>query len=117
MTHGTCHQKESSEDEHLSRSHSRVAHLTLWLLAKKLYLIPAHGYVLCRLWRLRPDPLRMTQPAVYAVGMEGLGYRRLCCIGTDEDRAREIFDLLVRNTVTPCALGDVLEEFCDDLML
>ena len=86
---------------------SRVPQLSLRLLCQSGYCIPRCGPVRCRLWRVGAKPSR-GRPA-YAVSMDGLGYRRFCILGRDEARARAVFDLLVRNTVTPCALLDVLE--------
>jgi hypothetical protein len=52
-------------------------------------------------------------PSVYAVEMGGMGERRLCLIGREEATARRIVALLVRHTVTPCGLRDVLEELIE----
>ena len=89
--------------------------IALRLLRAHRYRIPRHGVVLARLWRVRlttvqpSDPL--TNPRVlYAVELDGLGSRAWRLVGRDESRAIEIWALLVRNTVTPCALSDVLEE-------
>ena len=87
--------------------------LTARLLQKRAYSIPAHGRVCCTLWLLIPSPHRADISSVYAVGMEGLGTRRLYRIGTDPSRATDLFELLVRNTVTPCTLGEILTDLSD----
>lgn len=86
------------------------------LILRKLrvcrYRIPAHGEVVCRLWRMEASPADRYPSAhpVYAVELRGMGQRRMLTVGTEEPRARRLFALLVRHTVTPCALLDVLEE-------
>lgn len=87
--------------------------LIMRLKKKALYMIPAHGWVLCRLWYMEPMPPDSGRPGVYAVSMEGLGYRRLVCLRYSHPSPEEVFALLVRNTVTPCALLDVLEELTE----
>ena len=76
------------------------------------YRIPAHGEVVCRLWRMTVSPTvrHNTVYPVYAVEMKGMGQRRMYTVGSEEAYARRLFELLVRHTVTPCALHDVLEE-------
>lgn len=88
--------------------------LTARLLQRRAYSIPAHGRVHCSLWLLIPTPQRAGVSAVYAVGMEGFGARRLYRIGTDLARATALFELLVKNTVTPCTLGEILADLSDD---
>ena len=87
--------------------------LTLRLLQRRTYAVKGCGWILCRLWALCPDPRCGDRPTVYAVGMDGGGMRRLYRVGRDATEARRIFGLLVRHTVTPVALGDVLEELTD----
>ena len=91
-----------------------VYRLTVRLLQRRTYSIPAHGRVSCSLWLLRPTPQRTDVSAVYALGMEGFGSRRLYRIGTDPTRAMTLFELLVRNTVTPCTLGEILADLSDE---
>lgn len=86
--------------------------LLLCLLAREVYEIPAHGFVCCRLWRMRTASAEGL-PATYAIGLKGLASRRLCIVGQDAAAARRLFRLMVRHTVTPCALCDVLEEWVD----
>ena len=83
-----------------------VPQLTLRLIRKALYPIPHHGPVTCRLWQMHAADA----PPLYAVDLQGLGTRRLCILGPDQTRAHAVFHLLVKGTVTPCALADVLEE-------
>lgn len=83
--------------------------LTFHKIAEQRYDIPGHGRVLCRLWRMEASPAD-THPVVYAVEMRGLGSRRMYPVGTEERSARRLHAMLVRNTVTPCGLRDVLEE-------
>ena len=109
MSYRTYRQKGSTAAD-VPTSPTRLPRLLLQQLEEKHYSIPSHGEVICRLWRLRSDPCRSDSPAVYAVGMDGLGYRRLYCLGRDEARAREVFVLLVRKTVTPCVLKEILDE-------
>ena len=87
--------------------------LTLRLLQRRAYAVKGCGWIFCRLWALCPDPRRGNRPTVYAVGMDGGGMRRLYRVGHDETEARRIFGLLVRHTVTPIGLRDVLEELTD----
>ena len=91
----------------------------LRLLQKRCYRISGYGIVRARLWRVRfrrnrakPDdePSCACLRDAYAVELNGLGSRAFRLVGCDEERARAIWALLVRNTVTPCALSDVLEE-------
>ena len=72
------------------------------------------GRVTCRLYRRshcaslhRASP----HPAVFELEMEGFSECRHAAVGEDPSIARAIYDALVRNTVTPCALEDVLEDF------
>lgn len=85
------------------------ARLTLHKISESRYRISDLGWVVCRLWRL-DNPPESQRPSGYAVELRGLGSRRFRLIGGDVLRARRIFALLVRHTVTPCALCDVLEE-------
>ena len=93
--------KHDSEPQRLSRP----PRLLLRPLAVRRYRIPRYGSVEARLWRVS-----CPEKAAYAVEHCGLGARRFRLLEGDEVRAREIFDLLVRNTVTPLGLQDVLEE-------
>lgn len=88
------------------------ARLTLHKISESRYLIPEHGWVVCRLWRMEGNHPRL-HPSVYAVEMKGMGERRFCLIGREGISARRIFALLIRHTVTPCALRDVLEELVE----
>ncbi len=74
-------------------------------------LLLEHAYrvgeeqVICRLYR-------MTHTRVeYQVEMEGFGMTASSTLGGDRSAARSIYDALVRHTVTPCALEDVLEDW------
>ncbi len=82
-------------------------------MQKSHYLIPGFGVVRCTLWCLIPLPRRSHCPPAYAVGMAGPGGRRLMTLGRNEAKACALYALLVRHTVTPCALRDVLEEWRD----
>lgn len=83
--------------------------LTFRKITEQWYDIPGHGRVLCRLWRMVASPAD-NHPVVYAVEMRGLGSRRMYTVGTEERSACRIHAMLVRNTVTPCGLRDVLDE-------
>ena len=85
------------------------ARLILHKISESRYRISDLGWVVCRLWRL-DNPPESQRPSGYAVELRGLGSRRFRLIGGDVLRARRIFALLVRHTVTPCGLCDVLEE-------
>ena len=91
-----------------------VPRLTVTLLRESVYHIPDLGDVTYRLWRMTPDPRYTSSRETYAVELRGLGMARMLRIGQDAPRASEIFELLVRHTVTPCALADVLEELAGD---
>jgi len=74
-------------------------------------LLLEHAYrvgeeqVICRLYRVaRPR-------TGYRVEMEGFGTRASSALGGDRSAARSFYDALVRNTVTPCTLEDVLEDW------
>ena len=77
------------------------------------------GQVTCRLYRrshcafLHRASLHRASPhpAVFELEMEGFSERRHAAVGENPSIARAIYDALVRNTVTPCALEDVLEDF------
>ena len=109
MTDTRDHPRETDQE---SPAPSRVPRLTLRPIRKCRYLIPSFGYVRGCLWRLQYPP-PCGRPTAYAVELEGLGYRRSCVIGHDPARAIEIFEMLVRNTVTPLGLGDVLDELTE----
>ena len=98
--------------------------IMLRLLRARRYRIPRYGIVLARLWQVQPRPAMdktTEQPPpdpplpAFAVELEGLGSRRFHLVGHDESHALAVWTLLVRNTVTPCALADVLEEISDTL--
>jgi len=104
------------------RSARRIGHRTCKLtsprprllmrsMQRAHYSIPGFGVVRCTLWCLIPLPRRPHCPPAYAVGMEGPGGRRLMTLGSNQAKARARYALLVRHTVTPCALRDVLEEW------
>lgn len=69
------------------------------------------GRVTCTLYTVTAhrDAAAATKKG-YALGMRGFGARCLCRLGRDTARAVETFRLVVRNTVTPCTLRDVLED-------
>lgn len=46
----------------------------------------------------------------YYVEIFYAGERAAVCLGTDKERAGQIFDLLVRGRVTPCTLCDIVED-------
>lgn len=109
---------------------SRIPRLFLRPVMTRRYRVPRVGWVEARLWRMEVCPEEgpsrgdrpaspsgspagspATSPAVrLAISLEDGSTRRLCLLGTDPSRARAILDLLVRNTVTPFGLRDVLEE-------
>ena len=100
----------SSPSDPYPCGHHLPHRLTAALLVRRAYFIHGHGHVSAALWRLVPSG---RYPAVYAVSLCGLGQRRLAHVGREEKRAREIFDLIVRNSVTPCALLDVLSDLLE----
>ena len=77
-------------------------------------LLLEHGYrvgeewVVCRLYRV---------DAGYRVEIEGFGMCASSALGRDVSRSavRAVYDALVRNTVTPCALEDVLEDWREEI--
>lgn len=75
------------------------------------YAIPDWGQVVCRLWRSYDG-----EEEAYDLEMFGLGMYRLCPVGHDGERAGRLFSLLVRNTVTPCTLEEVLEDLDEALL-
>ena len=75
------------------------------------YAIPDWGQVVCRLWRSYDG-----EEEAYDLEMFGLGMYRLCPVGHDGERAGRLFCLLVRNTVTPCTLEEVLEDLDEALL-
>ncbi len=86
-----------------------VPQLSLRLLRKARYRIPRYGPVNCRLWRMHV-PNTVSPRTLYAVELKGLGSRRFQILGPDETQALAVFQLLVKGTVTPCALQDILNE-------
>ena len=102
--------KHDSDSQRLSR----IPRLLMRPLAVRRYVIPGHGSVEARLWRLARGSddcaTRTPETVGYAVELWGLGSHRFCLVEGDEAHARRVFRLLVRNTVTPCGLRDVLEE-------
>ena len=46
----------------------------------------------------------------YQVSVSTDAERNLVCIGEDRERAERFYELIVRNTVTPCTLHDVFED-------
>lgn len=86
-----------------------VPALCLRPLETRRYPIPGFGVVKASLWAMRPRPGGAT-PTAYAIRLEGLGRRHTRLLGRDYETAKSLFELLVKNTVTPCALSDVLEE-------
>lgn len=82
--------------------------LILCKLSESRYAVGNLGWVVCRLWRM--DTSLGGSPSSYAIELRGMGSCILRLIGGDKVRARRVFALVVRHTVTPCALRDVLEE-------
>ena len=77
------------------------------LLLEHAYRV-GEEWVVCRLYHvLGVNPLQ----AKYRLEMEGMGTSASTMLGHDRDTARAFYDTLVRNTVTPCALNDVLEDW------
>ena len=131
MTDVQPHQGASIEE---SPAPSRIPRLSLRPVMTRRYRVPRVGIVEARLWRMEVCPEEgpsrgdrpaspagspatspagspATSPAVrLAISLEDARTRRLCLLGSDPSRAREILDLLVQNTVTPFGLRDVLEE-------
>ena len=123
MTDVQPHQGASIEE---SPAPSRIPRLSLRPVMTRRYRVPRVGIVEARLWRMEVCPEEgpsrgdrpaspagspATNPAVrLAISLEDARTRRLCLLGSDPSRAREILDLLVQNTVTPFGLRDVLEE-------
>ena len=76
-----------------------------------VYAIPDWGQVVCRLWRSLDGG-----EEAYDLEMFGLGMYRLLPVGRDGERAGRLFSLIVRNTVTPCTLEEVLEDLDESLL-
>lgn len=81
---------------------------------KEGVLLLEHAYrvgeerVVCRLYHvLGVNPFQ----AKYRLEMEGMDTSASSMLGSDREAARAFYDALVRNTVTPCALEDVLEDW------
>ena len=91
---------------------SCVRRISLRLMRRVTYAIPGHGVVRGCLWRVEADEGGNAEDG-YAVSLEGLGTRGIGMLGRDQTSANRIFALLVRNTVTPCALREILEELTD----
>ena len=79
-----------------------------FLLLEHTYCV-GDGLVTCRLYRTASDSA--SRPEGYEVRMEGFYTRAFAMLGCDRSAARVLYDTLVRNTVTPCALQDVMEDF------
>ena len=103
----------------MSRTLSSGHSITLRLLRARRYRIPRYGVVHARLWQVRTTPadsktnrhpLPLPPRITYTIELRGLDSHRFASLGSDETRALALWTLLVRNTVTPCALRDVLEE-------
>ena len=63
-----------------------------------------------RLYRI--DFVEMTRFAISAVfGKE----REICLLGSDVSAAEKIYDTVCRNTVTPCTLPCIIEDFCSEI--
>lgn len=107
-------QAQPSAQEPDRTSDAPKPRLTMTLLRETTYPIPDWDEVAARLWRMEPDPRRVEAQPTYAVEMRGQGLARTYCIGQNAARAEEIFELLTRHTVTPCALLDVLEELLEE---
>ncbi len=90
----------------------RIRRISRRLMRRVIYTIPGHGVVRGFLWRVKADA-RCGDADGYSVSLKGLGTCGCGMLGRDQTRAERIFELLVRNTVTPCALRDVLEELTD----
>ena len=72
------------------------------------------GVVACRLWRIVPKRNDHSLPCHYALELSARGQRHMQSVGQNLREAIAIMDLLVRNTVTPCTLKDVLEDLTED---
>jgi hypothetical protein len=46
----------------------------------------------------------------YIIGVRGLGEGKLAFIGTDEEKARAVFEAVVSGGVTACTLSDVIAD-------
>ena len=84
--------------------------LTMTRMRQTAYPVGDLGQVVCRLWRMTPDSRRTDGSPTYALELRGLGMARMYRVGQNGARARELFELMVRYTVTPCGMADVLEE-------
>lgn len=78
-----------------------------FLLLEHTYCV-GDGLVTCRLYRTASDSVN--RPELYEVRLEGFRMRAFASLGHDRSAARVVYDTLVRNTVTPCALQDVMED-------
>lgn len=99
-----------SSENQTSTTNPRLA---LRLVRRESYLI-GQASVRCSLWRMQGDGHDSLEPT-FAVGMSlsklsGVTVRRLYPIGKIFAEADAFFDVLVRNRVSPCTLGDILED-------
>ncbi len=94
---------------------TRSLHLTA--LKKATYRV-GHGHVICTLYHTRCHST--AHPALvpeYALGMRGSCGTCLYFLGADVAQAKAAFELVVKHTVTPCTLGDVLADLAMAEML
>ena len=82
--------------------------MSLCAMRRATYAIAGWGTVHGCLWRVEGG--KEDEGRGYAVSLVGLGFGGFCLLGTNQRRAQRIFGQLVENTVTPCAMQDVLEE-------
>ena len=78
-------------------------------LRQAAYAIPDWGQVVCLLWEEIPPSEEDTAES-FVLDMQGPDSTARYRLDLSRARAEEIFTLLVRHTVTPCGLADVLEE-------
>lgn len=56
----------------------------------------------------------MAAPPLYVIGMETLKDKNLCVVGENVCQAIQLFERIVRMTVTPCTLQDVVADFMEE---
>lgn len=112
MNHSLDHPRSNPEPNRETDFATDIPRLTMHLLRQSMYTVGG-GMVIARLWRMSPDSSACSDRATYAVGLEGFGGRSLCRVGQDAARAEEVYMLLVRHTVTPCTLQDVMEDMAE----
>lgn len=104
------------------QTNPQTPRLIMTLLDQRYYCAAPRRPVVCRLWRMRPDPKSVADTGqgsgdrgssvavTYAIGMESTAERYLYCVDSDEARARALFGRIAEGKLSPIHLGDVVED-------